>query len=140
MELVCPHCGAINRVPAERLGDHPKCGKCASPVLPAAPIELGAAGFDRFLARDGLPVLVDFWAPWCGPCKMFAPTFAQMAGQYAGRVRFVKVNTEAEQTLAARHNIRSIPTLALFRGGRELDRVSGALSGQQLAAWLAQQL
>jgi thioredoxin 2 len=136
MELVCPHCGAINRVPAERLGDHPKCGKCGSLVLPAAPIELTAANFDRFLSRDGLPILVDFWAPWCGPCKQFAPTFAQMAGQYAGKVRFVKVNTEAEQGLAGRHNIRSIPTLALFKAGRELDRVSGALPGPQLAAWL----
>jgi thioredoxin 2 len=140
MELVCPHCSAVNRVPTERLGDQPKCGKCTGAVLPVAPIELGAANFDRFLARDGLPVLVDFWAPWCGPCKMFAPTFVQMAGQYAGRVRFVKVNTEAEQTLAARHGIRSIPTLALFRNGRELDRVSGALPGQQLGAWLSQRL
>lgn len=140
MELVCPHCGAVNRVPAERLGDHPKCGKCGGEVLPAASIELSSANFERFLSRDGLPVLVDFWAPWCGPCKMFAPTFAQMAGQYAGQVRFVKLNTEAEQSLAARHNIRSIPTLALFRNGRELDRVSGALPGPQLAAWLRQHL
>ncbi|MDD4882277.1 MAG: thioredoxin TrxC [Gallionellaceae bacterium] len=140
MELVCPHCGAVNRVPAERLGDQPKCGKCAGAVLPPAPIELNAASFDRFAARDGLPILVDFWAPWCGPCKQFAPTFAQMAGQYSGQVRFVKVNTEVEQGLAARHNIRSIPTLALFRNGRELDRVSGALPGPQLAAWLRQHL
>lgn len=140
MELVCPHCGAINRVPAERLGDHPKCGKCGGAVLPPAPIDLASANFDRFVGRDGLPVLVDFWAPWCGPCKQFAPTFSQMAGQYAGQVRFIKVNTEAEQALAARHNIRSIPTLALFKGGRELDRVSGALPGPQLAAWLRQHL
>jgi thioredoxin 2 len=140
MELVCPHCGAVNRVPAERLGDRPKCGKCGSPVLPPAPIALTAADFDRFVARDGLPVLVDFWAPWCGPCKQFAPIFAQTAGQYAGQVRFVKVDTEAEQGLAARHNIRSIPTLALFKNGREVDRVSGALPGPQLAAWLRQHL
>lgn len=140
MELVCPHCGAVNRVPAERLGEHPKCGKCGDPVLPAAPIELTAAQFDRFVARDGLPVLVDFWAPWCGPCKQFAPTFSQMAGQYVGQVRFAKVNTEVEQGLASRHAIRSIPTLAIFKGGRELDRVSGALPGPQLAAWLRQHL
>ncbi|NCS65372.1 MAG: thiol reductase thioredoxin [Hydrogenophilales bacterium CG03_land_8_20_14_0_80_62_28] len=140
MELVCPNCGAVNRVPAERLGDNPKCGKCGGAVLPAAPIVLTAATFERFITRDGLPVLVDFWAPWCGPCKQFAPTFSQMAGQYGGQVRFVKVDTEAEQSLAARYNIRSIPTLAIFKGGRELDRVSGALAGPQLAAWLRQRL
>ena len=140
MELVCPHCGAVNRVPDTRLHDQPKCGKCGVAVLPPAPIELGAAQFDRFLSRDGLPVLVDFWAPWCGPCRQFAPTFSQMAGQLAGQVRFVKVNTEAEPVLAARYNIRSIPTLALFRQGRELDRVSGALPGPQLVGWLKQYL
>lgn len=138
MELVCPSCGAVNRVPDERLQQHPKCGKCGAVVLPAQPIELTAANFGKFIARDDLPVLVDFWAPWCGPCKMFAPTFSQMAAQHAGRVRFAKVNTEAEQMLAAQHNIRSIPTLALFKGGREVDRVSGALAAPQLEAWLRQ--
>jgi len=140
MELVCPHCGAVNRVPAARLGDQPKCGKCAAPVLPAAPVDLGAAGFERFITRNELPVLVDFWAPWCGPCKQFAPTFSQLAGQYVGRVRFAKVNTEAEHALAARHGIRSIPTLALFKAGSEVDRVAGALPGGQLQAWLARYL
>jgi thioredoxin 2 len=140
MELVCPRCGALNRVPEDRLRDHPKCGKCAAEVIPAAPIELDQASFDRFVGRDGLPVLVDFWAPWCGPCKMFAPVFSQLAGQYAGRARFAKVNTEAEGGLAARHGIRSIPTLAVFRAGREIDRVSGALSAQQLQAWLGRHL
>jgi thioredoxin 2 len=140
MELVCPHCGALNRVPDARLRDHPKCGKCAAEVVPAAPIELGQGNFERFVGRDGLPVLVDFWAPWCGPCKQFAPVFAQAAGHYAGRLRCAKVNTEVEQGLAARHAIRSIPTLALFKHGQEVDRVSGALPGPQLQAWLARYL
>ncbi len=138
MELVCPTCGAVNRVPEERLQQHPKCGKCGAEVVPAHPIELNGGTFGKFVSRDGLPVLVDFWAPWCGPCKMFAPTFSQMAGSYVGRVRFIKVNTEAEQGLAGQHAIRSIPTLALFKGGREVDRVAGALSAQQLEAWLRQ--
>jgi len=137
MELVCPDCGAVNRVPAERLHQHPKCGKCGTELLPAHPVELSATSFDKFIGRNELPVLVDFWAPWCGPCKQFAPTYRQMAGQYVGRVRFAKVNTEAEQTLAGRYSIRSIPTLALFKNGKEVDRVAGALPAQQLQAWLA---
>ena len=137
VELVCPHCQAINRVPAARLGDAPQCGQCHQPVLPPHPVELTQPGFERFITRNHLPVLVDFWAPWCGPCKMFAPVFAQMAGPYASRVRFAKVNTEVEQGIAATYQIRSIPTLALFKQGKEVDRVSGALPPAQLQAWLA---
>ncbi len=138
MELVCPHCAAVNRVPGPRLGDRPKCGRCGGAVLPAAPVELNQANFEHFIGRDGLPVLVDFWAPWCGPCRMFAPVFTELAGQYVGRVRFAKLNTETEPALAGRFGIRSIPTLALFRQGREIDRVSGALPAPQLKAWLDQ--
>jgi thioredoxin 2 len=137
MHLVCPHCFAVNRVPDDKLGSQPKCGKCNAPVLAPAPVDLTQANFTRYIQHNELPVVVDFWAPWCGPCKQFAPVFAQLAPEFATRVRFAKVNTEAEQFLAQQYQIRSIPTLALFQKGIELDRVSGAMNGPQLKAWLA---
>jgi len=138
MHLVCPACEAINRVPAERLGENPKCGKCGAPVLNDHPLDLTQRNFDRFIGKNELPVVVDFWASWCGPCKMMAPVFAQVSAQMKHQVRFAKVNTEQEQLLAQRYNVRSIPTLVLFRDGAEADRVAGAMDAASLRSWLSQ--
>lgn len=136
MNVVCPHCLATNRVPDERLAQNPKCGKCGVLILAGVPVELAAGSFGPFIARNELPIVVDFWAPWCGPCKMMAPVFAQVAGEMKTRVLFAKVNTEVEQGLAQQFGIRSIPTLALFKNGAEVDRVAGALDAGSLKSWL----
>jgi thioredoxin 2 len=140
LHLVCPHCHAINRVPAARLGQAPNCGQCHRPLFEAHPLELTAATFGKHISRNDIPVLVDFWAPWCGPCKMMAPQFAQAAGLLEPQVRLAKVNTEAEQGLGAQYGIRSIPTLALFRGGREIARQPGAMGAQDIVNWVRTQL
>lgn len=133
--IPCPHCGGLNRIPAERLGDTPRCGRCKSAVLPSAPFALSQASFASQLKGD-LPLLVDVWADWCGPCKAFAPTFAQAAAQLQGRCRLGKLDSEANPQLAAQLGIRSIPSLILFRGGVEVARQAGALPLPQLLAWL----
>lgn len=137
--VVCPSCGSLNRVPQERLGDKAKCGKCHAEILPDHPVNLAAARFNTYIQKNELPVLVDFWAPWCGPCRSMAPQFEQAGRALRGRVLFAKVNTEEEQSLGARFQIRSIPSMVLFKNGKEHARVSGAMSAADIQRWLATQ-
>ncbi|HEY5994100.1 MAG TPA: thioredoxin TrxC [Gallionellaceae bacterium] len=138
--IVCPHCAAVNRVPAEKLGENPVCGKCKQALFTAHPVELTAANFSQHIARSDVPVLVDFWAPWCGPCRMMAPAFVQAAGMLEPEMRLAKLNTEEAQELAARYNIRSIPTLALFKNGVEVARQAGAMDANNIVRWARAQL
>ncbi len=138
--LPCPHCPALNRVAPARLAEAPRCGRCHQALFAGAPFALTAANFDAHALRSGLPLLVDFWAPWCGPCLQMAPAFAAAAKALEPSMHLAKVDTEAEQGLAARFAIRSIPTLVLFADGREVARHSGAVGAAQIVQWARAQL
>lgn len=140
VHVVCPHCDAVNRVPRGRLSEGAKCGSCHRPLFSGAPLALDEQGFARHLSRSELPLVVDFWAPWCGPCRMMAPAFEEAAGVLEPAARLVKINTEEAQGLATRLGIRSIPTLAMFRGGQEVARTAGAMDAGSLVSWVRQHL
>ena len=134
--LVCPHCHKVNRVPADKLSSGGNCGACKQPLWPDQVLELTDQSSANHTGRSDLPVQVDFWESWCGPCKMMAPVFTQVASQMAAKIRFAKVDTEQAQDVSARYNIRSIPTMILFKNGKEIDRLSGALDQSVLTNWV----
>lgn len=138
--VACPHDGSLNRVPRARLGQAPSCGTCHRPLFAGKPVDLTAATFDRHALQSDLPVVIDFWAAWCGPCRMMSPAFAAAAGRLEPRVRLAKLDTEAEPAIAARFGIQGIPSMIMMHKGREVARTSGAMPTQQIVAWVEQAL
>ena len=140
MISMCPHCGGLNRLPDDKPRAQANCGKCKAPMYGEQPINMNSAQLDRAISKTDELLVVDFWASWCGPCKQFAPTFSHTSSALKGKARFIKIETESEQMAANKHNIRSIPTLAIFQNGQEIGRVSGALSAPDFQNWVSQHL
>jgi thioredoxin 2 len=136
IKVVCPHCGQVNAIPFKESYNRANCGSCKGSLLDSKPIQLESSNFDHHLVNSDIPVVVDFWAPWCGPCRMMAPAFEEAARGFALKARFAKLNTEEHQEPSARFGIRSIPTMIIFKNGKEIDRVSGALSADQIRQWV----
>ena len=136
--IVCPACNAVNRIPSAKIDSRPSCGKCHKPLFDGRPVALSSENFQKHIGRSDIPVVVDFWATWCGPCKMMAPAFEQASADLQPTVRLAKLNTEDENDVGARLNIRSIPTMVIFKNGKEVARQAGAMSTADIKSWISQ--